>query len=105
MKYFNYISNAFSLQMLDTDITSVINVTPVNPEDIPEDVISCIGHPDTAAVISSELNRNIPVNRINVHLIPGDTLYVAQLIGGRLPAGATKLPEEFDIKYLKVSVI
>ena len=105
MKYFNYIGNAFSLQMLDTDIVSVINVTPVDPEDIPEDVISCIGHPDTAAVISSDLNRNIPVNRINIHLQGGDTLYVAQLTGGRLPEGATKLPEGFAIKYMKVSII
>lgn len=103
----NYIGNAFSLQMLDTSApyySYYISVVPVNPEAIPEESISCIGHPDTAAVVSAELGRDIPVNRINVHLQQGDTLYVAQLVGGRLPEGATRLPEGFIIKYMKATI-
>ena len=34
----------------------------------------------------------------------GDTLYVAQLMGGRLPEGTTKLPEGFWFKFFKVTV-
>ncbi len=101
----NYLGNAFSLQMLDTNASWWnISVRPVDPWNIPHEIISCIGHPDTAAVVSAELGRDIPVNRTSVYLRPGDALYVAQLVGGRLPEGATKLPEGFTIKYLKVSI-
>ena len=100
----NYIGNAFSLQMLDTNAPWNISVCPVAPENIPAEIISCIGHPDTAAVVSAELGRNIPSNRISVHLLPGDTLYVAQFIGGRLPEGATRLPKGFTINYLRVFI-
>lgn len=100
----NYIGNAFSLQMLDANAFYDISVCSVNPEDIPKKITSCIGHPDTAAVVSAELGRDIPVNRINAHLRPGDALYVAQFVGGRLPEGATRLPEGFAIKYMKVFI-
>jgi hypothetical protein len=100
----NYLGNAFSLQMLDANAIYDISVFPVNPEDIPQTIISCIGHPDTAAVVSAELGRDIPVNRISVHLNPGDALYVAQFAGGRLPEGTTRLPDGFAIKYMKVFI-
>ena len=100
----DYIGNAFSLQMVDTKTPYYISVCPVIPESIPAVITSCIGHTDTAAVVSAELGRDIPVNRISVHLFPGDAIYVAQLIGGRLPEGATRLPEGFSIKYMKVSI-
>ena len=101
----DYLGNAFSLQMLDVNTPCYISVYPVGPKCIPIGIISCIGHPDTAAVVSAELGCVVPANRISVHLHPGDTLYVAQLVGGRLPEGATKLPEGFTIKYLKVSIL
>ena len=39
------------------------------------------------------------------NLKKGDTLYVAQLTGGRLPEGATELPEGFSFKFLKVELL
>lgn len=68
-------------------------------ESLPEGLTSAIGHQDTANVLG------VPMNRVNVSLKPGDTAYVAQLQGGRLPEGATTLPEGFSFKFIKVEVL
>lgn len=99
----NYLSNAFSLQMIST-VPSAVTIEEIASSDIPEDVVSCIGHPDTAACVASILEREVPCNRVNVSLSEGDVLYVAQLMGGRLPEGATTLPEGFTLKFLRVKV-
>lgn len=101
-----YLGNALSLQMINTDIPSdwVLEIKKVSPEDIPVDAISCIGHQDTANVLSGILGRDIPCNRRSVFLNNKDTLYVAQLTGGRLPEGTTTLPQGFKFKFLKVTV-
>ena len=98
----NYLGNAFSLQMLYA-VPSTVKVEAVSSEEIPDDAVSCIGHPDTAAVMSSILGRHVPYNRVNVTLTDGDVLYVAQVIGGRLPEGATTLPEGFALQILRVT--
>ena len=91
-----FIANAFSLQMLH-NLNATIKVTEV--KELPQGLKSAVGHSDTASVLG------YPVNRINVSLKEGDTLYVVQLIGGRLPEGSTSLPEGFSFKYLKVEVL
>lgn len=98
----NFVGNAFSLQMIEAP--STITVEEVNPQEIPDDAESCIGHLDTATVVSGILGRAVPCQRTNIRLAAGDILYVAQLVGGRLPEGSTTLPEGFSIKFLKVSV-
>ena len=60
--------------------------------------MSCVGHADTAAVLG------VAMARISVTLQPGDVLYVAQLRGGRLPEGATILPEGFGFDWIRVEV-
>lgn len=97
-----YLGNAFSLQMVNFPTT--INVEEVLPGEIPEDAISCIGHADTAAVVSGILGRDIPVNRTNIKLDKDDILYVAQLTGGRLPEGAKTLPDGYRLTFIKVSL-
>jgi len=89
-----YLLNSFSLQMVDTPCTVVFQEV----DHLPEGLESAIGHADTAAVLG------VPMNRISVSLKAGDTAYVAQLMGGRLPEGSTTLPEGFAFKYIKVSV-
>lgn len=91
-----YLSNAFSLQMLDLSKKHSINLVPV--DGFPSDCISVVGHPDTAAVLG------VPFNRVNLKLNQGDVLYVAQLTGGRLPEGATTLPDGFKFTFVKVTV-
>lgn len=84
------------------EFPATVVVEPAILSDIPVDVKSAIGHPDTAAVLSDLLGRKIDPNRVNVSLTKADTLFVFQLMGGRLPEGATKLPENFTFKLLKV---
>jgi hypothetical protein len=95
-----YISNAFSLQMIDTENYSinVVTLTEEKFNNIKATAHSVVGHPDTANVLG------IKYNRASIKLNIGDVLYVAQLSGGRLPEGATKLPEGFFFKYLKVTI-
>lgn len=99
-----YLSNSFSLNMIQTDGMVNISVQPIEKNQIQlENIESAIGHPDTARVVSNELGVEIKSNRVTLKLDEGDVLYVAQYIGQRLPEGATKLPEGAKIKYLKVT--
>ena len=64
--------------------------------------MSVIGHADTANVVANMLQRDVVANRVSVRLAKGDILYVAQVVGGRLPEGAVTLPEGFKMTFLKV---
>lgn len=92
-----YIANAFSLQMLSLEKAQTIEVTPV--DNFPADCVSAVGHTDTARVLGVECNR------INIELTESDELYVAQVVGGRLPEGATQLPEGVQIKIVRVRIM
>mgnify|MGYP003353710729 FL=1 len=83
----NYLSNAFSLQMLK-DLYSSIETKDVPREDIPADCKSLIGHQDLADYLG------VPMNREQVKLEEDDVLYVVQYVGGRLPEGTTNLATE-----------
>lgn len=100
----NYLSNAFSLQMLD-GYPAVPIVEHVAAIDIPDDVVSCVGHADTANVLSEILGTEVACNRQSIRLTKDDILYVAQVIGGRLPDGATTLPDGVKIVFLKIRVL
>lgn len=98
-----FLTNAFSIQMLQNG--GVVRFEEISLEDIPADVVSAIGHADTAAVLSNLLGFEVPMNRTSVTL-DGDTeLFVAQLMGGRLPEGATTLPEGFKFKFFRVKIV
>lgn len=103
------LSNAFSLQMLDLQRTSNVQVTPMTLDEVrqilKEGFISAVGHQDTSAVLSDMLGLDVPCDRINVHLTPDDVLVVAQITGGRLPEGTTSLPFGFTLKFVKVRVL
>lgn len=95
-----YLLNAFSLQMVDAPCS--IKIDPVKEKDfwkIVNRLTSAVGHADTASVLG------VVCNRVNVKLNRGDTAYVAQLQGGRLPEGSTTLPEGFKFIYLRVTII
>ncbi|HDO36669.1 MAG TPA: DUF1874 domain-containing protein [Nitrospirae bacterium] len=100
-----YISNAFSLSMVPE--RAIIRTRPVNLPAIARKLgnpVSIVGHADTAAVFSAILGIPIANNRVSISLIPTDTLYVGQLTGGRLPEGATSLPEGFEIRWILVTI-
>lgn len=90
-----YVCNSLSAQMLDE--FALLKKEPIDK--LPEGLASAIGHADTAHVLGYEPNR------INLHFHEGDTFYLAQLQGGRLPEGATTLPEGFTFKYYKCTVV
>ena len=104
-----YISNAFSIQMItgllmeggvNVSFTEISNLAEIKEAE----TVSAVGHPDTAAVISDLLGKEVPANRISINLEKGDILYVAQIIGGRLPEGCKTLPEDFSLKFYKVEI-
>lgn len=91
----NYLSNAFSLQMLKST-NAIIEINEVSS--FPDNCISAIGHQDTANLL------NVTMNRISISLDESDFLYVAQLMGGRLSEGTTKLPDGFNFKIMEISI-
>lgn len=95
-----YLLNAFSFQMIDFNTAKSGKVAYEVVDSLPplDTLTSAIGHADTANVLG------VPMNRVNVKLGKGDTAYVAQLVGGRLPEGATTLPSGFSFTYLKVTI-
>lgn len=100
-----YLGNAFSLQMLDTARPHRLNVEPTEISEVAKaDFVSVIGHADTANVVSGLLGREVECQRISVRLEQGDTLYVAQVTGGRLPEGCTELPPGMSLTFLKVTL-
>ena len=95
-----FLGNAFSLQMLDTNIQSAdLHIEKVDTLPDVNTMTSVVGHPDTAAVLG------VACNRVSLKLHAGDVLYVAQLVGGRLPEGTTTLPEGFSFVYYKVELV
>jgi len=98
-----FLTNAFSIQMLSGPAT--VRFDEIDATEVPADVISAIGHADTAAVLTNMLGFPVPMNRINVTIDENTELYVAQLVGGRLPEGSTTLPEGFSFKFYKVTVM
>ena len=97
-----YLGNAFSLQMVADN--AIIAKVEVSPEEIPTEAVSIIGHADTAAVVSTILGRDVPCNRASVMLDDEDVLYVAQVVGGRLPEGATTIPDGMELKFYRITV-
>ncbi len=107
--------NAFSLNMLPPpkpnylgdhfDIATIgISLEGVKLRLAREGVESCIGHADTARILSDILGMEIPVNRVSVTLEKGETAIVAQYTGPRLPEGATELPDGAQITFRYVRI-
>ena len=83
-----------------------ISVRKVNPSLIEANQYCwAMGHADTSAVVAHQLGIPDPgPNRVNIILNEGDEPVVAQLMGGRLPEGASSLPEGFTLEFLSVKI-
>lgn len=89
-----------------TDIEH-IKVLLQQREEAGHPIVSVIGHPDTAAVISDRLGRDLPANRAGIRLREGDLLIVAQFTDRKgnpylLPEGATTLPGDASLEWWTV---
>ncbi len=103
-----YICNAFSLSMLNRnyvytplpidDPKEIINSWKAYPSTA--QIVSAIGHADTAALFSSILGIPLQQNRVSIKLTPNDNAaLIGQYIGPRLPEGSTTLPEGATIEW------
>lgn len=105
-----YVANAFSAQMVEEN-EALVRFQTCTPITVLEAINrgetwqSAVGHADTAAVFSDEVGIDIPHNRVNVTLKPGDVLFVGQITGGRLPEGATRLPVGFRLVWRRITVV
>jgi len=98
-----YLSNAFSLNMLDHELHAMS--FGVDAKDVPVEAKSIVGHSDVAKLIGEALGRDVPANRESVTLQQGDSLFVGQYRGPRLPEGTTVLPEGSTIEFWRVEVM
>jgi hypothetical protein len=102
-----YVSNAFSLNMLKFGKEYRIQLTPIhNPKTFvkEKEMISAVGHSDTAKIFAEILDRPVVANRVSVQLTPADVLLVGQYRGPRLPEGSTTLPEGATIEWTLVEL-
>lgn len=98
-----YLGNAFSGQMIQDD--ALIRKVRVTPEEVAAaEWESCIGHPDTANVVAGILGKEVTCQRVSISLSKGDVLYVAQVMGGRLPEGCTTLPDGMTIVFDRYTI-
>lgn len=108
-----YVSNAFSLSMLDIDSEGImptsVEVAKVSAATVAEafknGAKSCVGHADTAKLFSGILETEVSMNRESIKLGLHDVLYVGQYTGPRLPEGSTTLPEGAAINWIVVHVV
>ena len=100
--------NAFSLQMIASMDEASVSFKKISTEQaknlLANGVDSYVGHADTAVVISGLLGIEVPAQRRFGTLAPGEKAVVAQVVGGRLPEGATMLPEGMAIQFFQVTV-
>jgi hypothetical protein len=99
------ITNAFSLNML-VSLTANIKTeeltVPQVKEELENGYESGMGH--STELISEILGMDIPQNRTSNKIQDGESILVAQYVGPRLPEGATELPENASLKFIKVTV-
>lgn len=105
-----YVANSFSLNMLaDLSRSYVISVIPLSKERVidtlsHEEIVSAVGHEDTAAIFSDVLGLEIPMNRQTLVLKKKDQVIVGQYCGPRRPEGERLLPPGATIKWLLVDI-
>ena len=105
------IANAFSINMLSLEVgVTDLQVCPASPDVIRQEVeeaggfSSIVGHADTAAVFSSLLGLDVAHNRAAFKFDESSVLFVGELSGGRLPEGATTMPEGVKISWVMVTI-
>ena len=72
-----WLTNAFSLNMVKG--TAMLQVRDIPASEVPPEVVSAIGHKETAEVVSEMLGRLVEANRVAISLEVGDVAYVATL--------------------------
>lgn len=107
----HYIGNALSLGMLDMEegwarslIVRRVGIDIARAWVEGHTPESCVGHADTADLLSALLGTPIAMRRVSTSLALGEQILVAQYTGPRLPEGATALPDGARIRWMHVTV-
>lgn len=94
-----YVANSFSLGMVQRERLSRVRIEPtVRPVLTGLQWQSAVGHADTATLLG------VPCNRVSIAMQDGDTVFVAQYKGPRLPEGTTTLPEGAVFEWAKITL-
>ena len=96
------ITNAFSINMLNGSTNlKFIQLDETEARWIVQNFqySSAVGHADTAAVLSTVLEVDVPMNRTTLQMERGVGLLVGQYKGPRLEEGTTALPEGATIEW------
>ena len=102
--------NAFSVNMLDPSIDSInVKFRQITLSDVRViienyGIESCIGHADTANLLSNMLDTKIDTNRCTVSMAHDDHALLAQYRGERLTEGCTTLPENSTITFYLITI-
>ena len=100
--------SAFSVNMLPR-LTVSVEFKPIGLEDAREllkqekEPESAVGHPDTAAVFTELLGKQVLCNRISIKMRQGTRLLLGQYSGPRLPEGARELPKGATLDWWLVT--
>lgn len=103
-----YLGNAFSAGMLaGTSLVEfeVLDIAAARAWVASPGWMSCLGHADTALLVSALLGVDAPMQRVSTELHVGDELLIAQYNGPRLPEGSVALPEGAKIRWILARVV
>jgi hypothetical protein len=95
----------FPLSMLDRETQRGPTHRVPCPVDNPllahykKEIVSAVDDTNLAAIFSTELGREIPVNRVSIKPTTDDMVLVGQYIGPMLLEGAKALPEGATIEW------
>lgn len=105
-----YLSTAFSFNMIDVEVApkgavQYEMITVEEAAELAKGAENVIGHASTAIIVGNQLfDSPLSANRVNVSMVPGDQMVIAQYFGPRLEEGAMVLPEGAEIKYMLIRV-
>lgn len=111
----SYLLNAFSVNMLESSggerLRAAVTFLEVSLEEarraLTDGFISAVGHPATAQVLTERLGLEVPCDRVNVTLSPGDFALLAQVNLPRLSEGQVLTSEqlaEAPVRYFLVKI-
>lgn len=98
----------FGIDMLDPGMKHTIRITPVTPNEIRiVGFMSAVRSLAAAKVLTAVIGTNVTAvpDKVDLSCQEWRTLYVAKLSGGRLPEGATRLPEGFSYSFFRVEKV
>lgn len=102
-----YVTNAFSLQMLNGVYEATISVKKLSADQayikLQGGFVSAVGHEATANFLSELFGIDIPFNRFTLKLSDNDTVIVARYTKGRLNGELVDFkPDDFQFYEVKI---